>query len=76
MAILGMPWTTINKAVNSAKTMEEELMSSNKYFNKAQDELESKKFDYDFNEEPWKTRKKKTKANSYISMGHLLSKLL
>jgi hypothetical protein len=38
MDILGMPWTTIIEVVNSTKTMEEELMPFNKYFNKIQDE--------------------------------------
>jgi hypothetical protein len=41
-------------------------MPSNKHSNKAQDESESKEFDYDSNEEPRKTRKKKTKQQTHI----------
>lgn len=50
MAILGMPRITIIKVINLAKIMAGEMMLSNKYFNKVQDEQENKESDYDSDE--------------------------
>lgn len=50
MVILGMPRITIIKVINLAKIMAGEMMLSNKYFNKVQDEQENKESDYDFDE--------------------------